>query len=139
MKWKAEYALGIDEIDRQHREILEFITLFEKMSAEKAHWNEVHPLIVRTREFVKFHFSVEEALMRILRYPDAAAHRAEHQYVLEHIADLEIRVLRTNMTDEVVPLMRHWLFDHIVGSDKQFARYTLDAFDALPKARKKVM
>ena len=46
------------------------ITRYEVLSEEKASWHEVHPLIVRTREFMEFHFSVEESLMRLLPYPD---------------------------------------------------------------------
>lgn len=30
MKWKSEYATGIHNIDHQHREIVEIISLYEK-------------------------------------------------------------------------------------------------------------
>jgi hemerythrin len=128
MKWKAEFATGIHNIDHQHKEIVEIITLYEKISEDKATWHEARPLILRTREFMEFHFSVEESLMRLLPYPDCDAHRAEHQLVLQHIAEIEHQMLRGNMHNRLAPLMRHCLFGHIVAGDKRLARYALSLF-----------
>jgi hemerythrin len=128
MKWKTEYATGIHNIDHQHKEIVDIITQYEKLSEDKASWHEVHPLMLRTREFMEFHFSVEESLMRLLPYPDYDAHRAEHRRELQHIADIERRMLRGNMHDSLAPLMRHCLFGHIVAGDKSLARYALGLF-----------
>ena len=128
MEWKAEYATGIPEIDLQHRTLLQFITDFERAVTGQLHWNTVQPLIVRAREFVTFHFSVEESLMQISNYPRLAGHRAEHQYVLKQFAALEHRVLRQEQNKELLPLMSAWLFDHIIESDQPFARHVLDSY-----------
>lgn len=125
MNWKDEYAIGIQEIDNQHKTLLEFITDFEQAVEGKAHWNTVQPLIARTREFVKFHFAVEESLMHIVKYPGFAAHRAEHQNVLDQLAALEHRVLRRETMGELQQMMRTWLFQHIIESDQPFARYAI--------------
>ena len=128
MKWNEAYATGIHNIDHQHKEIVGLITRYEKLSEDKASWQEVRPLVLRTREFLEFHFSVEESLMRLLPYPDCDAHRAEHQRELQHIADIERLMLRGNMHGRLAPLMRHCLFGHIVAGDKQFAQYALSLF-----------
>jgi hemerythrin len=121
MIWKDEYASGIEEIDNQHKTLLEFVTEFEKVVEGRAHWNSVPPLITRAREFAKFHFAVEESLMQILDYPQFVAHRAEHQYVLEQFAILEQRVLQQEMKDELLPLVHAWLVRHSIDSDTPFA------------------
>ena len=131
MEWKSEYSLGIEEIDTQHKTLLELIAAFEHAVAEDAHWNTVQPLIARTREFVKFHFAVEESLMQIVGYPGYSAHRTEHQAVLEQLAALEHRVLRQETKGELKRMMRSWLFRHIIDSDQPFARYALDQFPRL--------
>ena len=131
MMWKDEYALGIQEIDDQHETLLKFITEFEKAVEGRAHWNTVQPLIARARESVKFHFAVEESLMRIVDYPRFAAHRAEHQDVLEQFAILEQRVLRQEMNAELLPLVHAWLFRHTIDSDQPFARYAIGKRGAL--------
>jgi hemerythrin len=128
MKWKPEYATGIHNIDQQHQEIVEIITLYEKLSEDKASWHEVHPLMLRTKEFMEFHFAVEESLMRLLPYPDCDAHRAEHQRELQHIGDIERWMLRGKMHHRLAPLMRHCLFGHIVAGDKRLAQYALSLY-----------
>lgn len=125
MEWKSEYATGIQELDLQHETLLQFITDFEQAVEGRVHWNTVQPLIARAREFVKFHFAVEESLMQIVNYPRLVPHRAEHQYVLKQFAALEHRVLRQEMKEGLLPMMSAWLFDHILESDQPFARFAL--------------
>ena len=45
MKWKDEYAIGIPELDNQHKTLIEFLTDFEQACEGKAHRNTVHPPI----------------------------------------------------------------------------------------------
>ncbi|MCK9202639.1 MAG: hemerythrin domain-containing protein [Burkholderiales bacterium] len=125
MEWKTEYATGIHNIDQQHRKILEFLTQFEGLSAGSADPVEVHRLIARTRAFMEIHFCTEEALMLLVPHTDSAVHRAEHRYVLENLADLEDQSRLEVGKDELLPLMRHLLFDHVLGSDRYFARRAL--------------
>ena len=132
MKWKTDYATGIHNIDNQHRTIVEFITQFENMAESGASGNDLHRLMLRTREFMEFHFCAEESLMQILPYPGSAAHRAEHQHVLRQIAHLENQVFRGNVRDELAPLMRNCLIDHIAGGDKWLAQYALGLYGRRP-------
>ena len=128
MDWKAEYATGIRNIDHQHAHILQIITLYEGLSVDKATWHEAHPLILRTREFMAFHFSVEESLMRLLPYPDCDAHRAEHLLELKHIDDIERGVLSGVIRDSLAARMRDCLFGHIIAGDKRLAQYALGLY-----------
>ena len=137
MEWKSEFATGIHNIDNQHKEIVEIITLYEKISEDEASWHELHPLILRTRKFMEFHFSVEESLMRLLPYPDCDAHCAEHQRELQQIADIERRMLRGNLHDKLAPLMRNCLSGHILAGDKRLAHYALRLFAQHPTGKYK--
>lgn len=134
MQWKDEYATGIQEIDQQHKTLLGFITEFEAAVEGRAHWNTVQPLIARAREFVKFHFAVEESIMQIVNYPMLIPHRAEHQYVLKQFSELERRVLREELKGELLPMMSSWLFQHMIESDKPFAEHAKKLFPALKAA-----
>ena len=125
MDWKVDYEIGIQTIDDQHRMLLRFITQFEVLARDGAHWNDVYPVLAHTREYMRFHFSVEESLMQILRYPDAARHRAEHEGILRQITAIERGVLCRNLKSDLLPVMRHWLFNHMLVSDIPFARHAL--------------
>ena len=132
MIWKSEYATGIHNIDDQHRTIVELITQFENIGETKPSLDDLHVLILRTRKFVEFHFSVEESLMQILPYPETVAHRAEHQRVLRRIADIENGLLRESMKNELAALMRDCLFDHIVAGDKWLGQYAFGLYGPRP-------
>lgn len=129
MEWKAEYTTGIRNIDQQHAHILQMITMYEDIAEDKARWHELRPLFLRTRQFMEFHFSVEESLMRLLPYPNCEAHRAEHLLELRHIADIEQGTLGGTIRNSLAARMRDCLFGHIIAGDKRFAQYALRLFD----------
>ena len=134
MQWKPEYAIGIAEIDQQHRTLIDFINEFEAAVAGKVHCNTLQPLIVRAREFVRFHFAVEESLMQIVSYPQLAAHRAEHLYVVRQFSALEQRVLRQDVKSTLVPMISAWVLDHMLEADRAFGCYVQRAFAPLQAA-----
>jgi hemerythrin-like metal-binding protein len=134
MRWKEEYAIGIPQLDDQHKALIAQLTEFEYAFEGKAHWNTMHPLIVRTREFLRFHFAVEESVMQIVAYPGFPRHRSEHQDVLQQFETLEHRVLRKEMKEAVLPNLTSWLFDHIIDSDRPFAEFALGKLGSLAPA-----
>jgi hemerythrin-like metal-binding protein len=138
MDWKAEYATGIGNIDHQHAHVVQLITQYEAMSETEMSAHAVHPLILRTRRFMEFHFSVEEALMRLLPYPDCEAHRAEHQIELKHIADIERGVLNGVIRRSLAARMRDCLFGHIIAGDQRFAQYARGLFRGRPAGPKRI-
>jgi hemerythrin len=123
MEWKAEYEIGIAEIDSQHQTIIQLVTEFEAAIEAEAHWNGLHLLITQAKEYTKFHFAAEESLMQSFRYPRFSAHRSEHRFVLERIADLEREVLGKDMRIDLVPRFRTWLLGHFLDSDRHFVEF----------------
>jgi hemerythrin-like metal-binding protein len=123
MQWTSAYETGIVEIDQQHQTIVGLVTEFEAAIHANASWDRLYPLIARARDYAKFHFAVEESLMQILGYPRTSAHRSEHRFVLERIADLEQGVLRKSILEELAPQFRTWLLSHFLESDRHFAGF----------------
>ena len=123
MQWKPEHETGIAEIDGQHQTIIRLVTDFEAAVNAKVHWNELHPMVSRAKEYAKFHFAVEESLMQIFQYPRLSAHRSEHRFVLERVADLEEVVLRKDAMHELVPRLRTWMLGHFLQSDGHFVEF----------------
>ncbi len=125
MEWKNEFTTGIHNIDGQHRTIVEFISLFEKLAQDEANRQHPRPLILRARKFIEFHFHVEESLMQILPYPNFEAHRAEHRRELQKIVDIEARLSREHTWHDSAQSMRDCLIEHIVHGDKALSQYAL--------------
>ncbi len=127
MQWTSAYDTGIFEIDQQHRTIVRLVTEFEAAINANASWDSLYPLVASARDYAKFHFAVEESLMQILGYPRTSAHRSEHRFVLERIADLEQGVLRKDMLGELLPRFHTWLLSHFLDSDRHFVGFAREA------------
>jgi hemerythrin-like metal-binding protein len=126
MEWKPEYEVGIEEIDGQHRAIIQLVTEFEAAVEAESHWNSLHTMITHAEEFARIHFATEENLMQRFKYPRFLGHRSEHLFILERISDLKREVLRKEMSIDLVPRFRNWLLGHFQDSDRHFADFVRD-------------
>lgn len=88
INWDEKYSVGVPSIDHEHRELIELI-------------NATHEKLLRaetagaTLEFlgeiygrIAAHFALEERLMRRNNYPHYAAHKADHECLLDEIREI---------------------------------------------------
>ena len=129
--WKNEYAVGIDEIDDQHKGLVECIANLEKSIEaidEKQRWTAIHYAVVQLFDYARIHFSVEESLMRILGYPQRDAHIAQHKVFTSFLENVQRKSVTHDIDgDEIVGFLREWLLTHIVRDDKQYAAWFAEA------------
>ncbi|MCX7171195.1 MAG: bacteriohemerythrin [Proteobacteria bacterium] len=123
MRWKEEYSVGIDEIDKQHRVLLDYFNLIEDAVAAGGTWSSLHFILVQLHDFARIHFSVEETLMHMFAYPGAAEHVSLHQGFFAKMKELEQQSLTTDVTKGTVEFLHNWLLEHIMGADKGYARH----------------
>jgi hemerythrin len=113
---------GVDDIDRQHREIFARVGALLEATRNRRSREEV----IRTLEFlggyVVDHFAAEEREMDRTRYPKAEGHRLEHRQLVK-----ELEVLRHELASEgptarfVIRLgnrITEWLREHIYRTDR---------------------
>ena len=128
MEWKPEYSIGIAEIDEHHREILRNITLIEGMIG-KHRWSDVHFALLQAKDYMSYHFSVEESLMQILDFADVDAHIVEHKKVLKQMNSLTISILSGSSDQaDLVALVRSWFYDHLENFDRQLAQFIVGRY-----------
>ncbi|HEY6896697.1 MAG TPA: bacteriohemerythrin [Rhodocyclaceae bacterium] len=123
MLWREEYELGIPEIDRQHRELINALVDLETTTDKEQRWSAVHFALVRVEEFVNVHFAVEESLMRLVGFPNFDSHVAEHRAFRDKVAELKLRSLQTEITDDLRALVTDWLLQHIVTRDREYVDF----------------
>lgn len=127
IEWTSDLAIGVDEIDNQHKEIFRrFDSLFAACSEGRGK-EEVLKLLLFLDDYVKEHFTAEERLQMRSGYPDYPAHKAAHQQFMADVERLtrEFRdegatlplVIQTNKT------LSSWLIQHIKRVDTTFAGY----------------
>lgn len=126
-KWHSDYSVGIDEIDDQHKMLIECITGLENSiegGDEKQSWTAIHYAIVQLSDYTRIHFSVEESLMRIFDYPDRDAHIAQHRMFVTYLRDAERKSITHDIgQDQIVSFLRNWLLTHILSDDKKYASH----------------
>ena len=120
--WSDDYALGLDEIDEQHKYLFSLINevwlgLVNKTNAETA-----MRLVTALESYTVTHFSAEEAFMLEQRYSRFAEHKAEHEKFIGRIAREKAAVAAGKpLSLELVHFLRDWLVQHIRFTDRAYA------------------
>ncbi len=113
---------GVEDIDRQHREVFARVAALLEASRNRRSSEEVLRLMEYLGSYALEHFASEEREMDRTRYPRADAHRLEHRQFVK-----ELEVLRQELAAEgpsVLFVIRvgnrvtEWLREHIYRTDK---------------------
>ena len=127
IEWNEKLATGNSNIDNQHQELFRrFDTLLAACNQRKGK-EEVYNLLLFLGDYVKTHFSMEEALQKSNNYPGYPDHKREHDGFILELQKLEEQlqlegasfplVIQTNQT------MVSWLIKHINARDKEMALF----------------
>ena len=127
MEWNEGLAVGIRELDEQHKNLIEAANVIESTVASRDRWYSIHAAMVRLSEAARIHFAVEECLMSIFGYPKLEEHHTEHQRFTEKLKSLQNESLHARVSDEMAQFSKDWLQDHIVGMDRAMAEYFTSA------------
>jgi hemerythrin-like metal-binding protein len=119
LEWKEEYATGIDDVDVEHKDLIDVINrLHELLLADDARLT-VPAFFARLIDGVSAHFALEERIMGESAYPELEAHRADHERLLDEIRDLVEAFRQAEEVDSVDLAMRlePWFSHHFATHD----------------------
>ena len=122
--WKDEYSVGIEEMDNDHKKLLNLINQLQtavhyytgKEFEEKA----LDELV----DYTKTHFKKEEKLMEDNDYADLEAHKLQHQQFIDkvnHSVEQYKKDSDVTITD-TLKFLKEWLINHINGTDKEYGK-----------------
>jgi hemerythrin-like metal-binding protein len=126
MQWKDEYSVGVAEIDEQHRGINDLFTVINGAIENRESWSEVFFKLEQLRDHARFHFAVEESLMRMHGYPKHAEHVDLHRHFLDKLDQLQMTTLSRHVTLNAISYLSNWYMDHMNTQDRVFVRYLID-------------
>ena len=69
IRWRAQYNLGLDEIDAQHQSLLELINKAWRAIVRRSDPSVVLAVIDELERYTLAHFTAEETFMRVTGYP----------------------------------------------------------------------
>jgi hemerythrin len=120
--WDDSYAIGIEEIDRQHMEFIRLLRRFN-LGIQKA-----SPLSIQLRildellKYADYHFSSEENMMFFTKYPDIATQRREHTGLRNGLVHRTDAYRRTpEIGDRLIEFLYDWFVNHIQIEDRKIA------------------
>jgi len=120
--WDEAYSVDIQEIDEQHKRLIEIMNELYTALANKANRDLVGDVLDKLVDYTKVHFAVEETLMRIFHYEDYEAHKAIHDRIVKRVLEYQgqFRAGNDKVGMELLMFLKEWLFDHINKVDRAY-------------------
>jgi hemerythrin-like metal-binding protein len=122
IEWTVDFALGIDEIDEQHRILVGMIHALDARTHRDSGPETMRRLLAQLSDYVCDHFGLEERVMGGGGCsPELIArHFAEHAYFRSVLKDLttDFEKGRRNVTVPLIDYLVHWFLHHIVVVDR---------------------
>ncbi len=120
IEWRKEFETGVADVDHEHRELVELINQLHARLGERADDETITAFLGEVFARISAHFALEESIMRKYAYDDYAAHKAEHEALLDDIRDImddfaegDRRDYRQALSDAV----RDWFVNHFKTKD----------------------
>jgi hemerythrin len=126
--WKKAYSVNIQEIDEQHKLLIQMINDLHRTIAKKSNPGTVCEVLERLMYYTRTHFEEEEALMRNAAFPGYEAHKARHAQFIGEVETLERRAKISQGSEQLVGMemlfkLKDWLVDHIVVMDMDYSHH----------------
>ncbi len=116
------HCLGIDLIDRQHKQIVSLINDLHSLLVDGENRSPTSRVFSELVVTIAHHFRTEEVLMELTHYPELLAHQAEHRELMNGISllkkDFDARRFALGIQD--LDFFLNSVLDHTVKSDQKY-------------------
>jgi hemerythrin-like metal-binding protein len=121
--WDESYAIGIEEIDRQHMEFMRLLRRFN-LGVPKTSSAVQLRILDELLKYADYHFSSEENMMFFTKYPELTAQQREHVRLRNGLLSRVEAYRRTPETGEqLIEFLYDWFINHIQIEDRKIAVY----------------
>lgn len=119
LHWKPSYSLGIPSIDEEHREMIEMINAAHASLEDRKDPASIEAMLGDIHAGIAAHFALEERLMRSAGYAEFAAHKVDHERLLDQIMDLmDVYAADTAEGEkQLSERLSAWFGDHFASHD----------------------
>jgi hemerythrin-like metal-binding protein len=125
LQWQANFSVGIDEVDHEHRELIGLINALHAALGEDRAGTRTEEFLGEIFADVSAHFALEERIMRDRRYDALAEHKADHERLLDDLRDLmDEQAAGAVLDDErFAGQLATWFAGHFQTHDARFHRH----------------
>lgn len=115
---------GIDEIDRQHNQLLACLDRLNGYVGTRHEFAATMEAVDALYDYTFRHLSYEEAFLQALSYPGLEAHQAKHQALADKMNRLMGEVTAGGViTAALQQAISDWIVDHINGEDPNYVAW----------------
>ena len=125
MPWSNEFSVGIQDIDEQHRWLLDCTNeLYDQLAVSEPDHARIASLLEGLVDYTVNHFIAEEELLQRFGYPDLAAHKVQHDAFTAQVMALLHRHEAGDVSGvEALDMLVSWLLGHIMTVDTEYAGF----------------
>jgi hemerythrin len=121
----TEFTVGDKLIDDQHDHIFKLLNALQFADSSGDGARTADLLLEHLHSYLTRHFAREERFMAERRYPKLHSHKRQHKECIQRLSDfLALVNAKVMHAADCAPFAREWLHNHLLGSDRQFARWS---------------
>lgn len=124
-EFSDDYMIGIELIDKEHRELFRIMEKANRLVRDWAvgdEYDEIMEILKELKQYTKCHFADEEEYMESIRYEGLEAQKRAHDAFVDKIEGISVEEIDRNPHEYLESLMEFllgWLINHILHSDKK--------------------
>lgn len=125
LQWREEFATGIEDVDYEHREMVDLINQLYISLSDKSSDMGVMDFLGEINARISSHFALEEKIMRERNYDQYQDHKEDHERLLEEIRDIMDDYEDKPHFDESAFASRlsRWFSEHFKTKDARFHKH----------------
>ena len=125
MVWSDNLSVGVDQIDRQHKRLVEILNALHEAMLRGSHKQDLDRVMVDLLSYTRYHFGFEERLMVVAAYPDLPEHHREHQALVAQVSGYAQQVAegRALVSIRLLKFLKQWWSQHIMETDQKFGEF----------------
>ncbi len=125
IEWRSEFETGVEEVDHEHQELVGLINDLHAALEAGAAKASVGDFLGEVFARISAHFALEETVMRKHGYDEYAAHKADHEKLLDDLRDImdAHEASQTfNYQEALGHAVRDWFVNHFKTKDARLHR-----------------
>lgn len=134
MIWKESLKIGVEEVDKQHKELFnrlnKFLKIVRNQDTTEIDMGKVEETLNFMGEYVDVHFKSEEAIQKKYNYPGYEEHREIHENFKQEIREFKQEFEEKDFDEELLMefsgRLLTWLINHVASEDQKIAEYVTE-------------
>lgn len=125
IEWKDSYSVGIEELDSQHRKLLELINQIGALAEKDLSKESCFAMLNAMIKYAQEHFYTEERYLEENAYPNYTQQKEAHESFVEDTFSMAQDLAGEGLLTlgGISIYLEDWYKDHILGFDQDYKAF----------------